>query len=141
VSAERHDHFDPAVEPLEPEKSLGELVGEMTRDVGTLVRQEVELAKVEAREEISRASKGAGMLAAAAVAAWIALLILSLAAAAWLDEAVHPAVALAIVGAMWVIATAVLVPVGRKHLQNMRPLPQTVDTLKEDVQWARQQMS
>jgi hypothetical protein len=100
----------------------------------------VQLAKTEAREEISRASKGAGMLAGAGVAGWIALLLLSLALAAWLDEAVHPAVALLIVGAIWVIAAAVLGATGRKQLQ-MRPLPQTVETLKEDVQWAKQQMS
>jgi uncharacterized membrane protein YqjE len=138
--AETNRTVDPAVEPLEADKSLGELVGEMTRDVGTLVRQEVQLAKTEAREEISRASKGAGMLAGAGVAGWIALLLLSLALAAWLDEAVHPAVALLIVGAIWVIAAAVLGATGRKQLQ-MRPLPQTVETLKEDVHWAKQQMS
>jgi hypothetical protein len=49
-------------------------------------------------------------------------------------------VALLIVGAIWVIAAAVLGATGRKQLQ-MRPLPQTVETLKEDVQWAKQQMS
>jgi uncharacterized membrane protein YqjE len=141
VTTDRDGTYDPAVEPREADKTLGELVGEMTRDVSTLLRQEVQLAKTEAREEISRASRGAAMLAAAGVTAWLALLILSLAVAAWLDEAVHPAVALAIIGAVWVIAAVVLVAVGRKQIQSTRPLPQTVDSLKEDVEWAKQQMS
>jgi hypothetical protein len=141
VTQERDRTYDPAVEPLESEKSLGELVGEMTRDVSTLLRQEVQLAKTEAREEISRASQGAGMLAGAGVAAWLALLLLSLALAAWLDEVMHPAVALLIVGVIWVVAAAVLAAIGRKRLKSVEPLPQTVDTLKEDVQWAKQQMS
>jgi hypothetical protein len=96
---------------------------------------------VEAREEISHAAKGAGTLSIAALAAWIALVMLSLALAAWLDEAVHPAVALLIVGGLWVIAAVVLGLVGRDQLRKLRPLPQTVSTLKEDVEWAKQQMS
>jgi hypothetical protein len=81
------------------------------------------------------------MLAGAGVAAWLALLLLSLALAAWLDEVMHPAVALLIVGVIWVVAAAVLAAIGRKRLKSVEPLPQTVDTLKEDVQWAKQQMS
>jgi uncharacterized membrane protein YqjE len=137
----RSTPFDPAVEPKDPEKSLAELVGDMARDMGDLVRQEIVLAKVEAREEIGRASRGAAMLLGGAIAVLLALIMLSFALAAWLDEVMHPAVALAIVGVLWTIGAAVLATLGREHLRRARPLPQTVSTLKEDVEWAKQQMN
>ncbi|HSN37828.1 MAG TPA: phage holin family protein, partial [Arthrobacter sp.] len=59
--------------------SLGDLLGEVTRDMSTLMRQEVELAKVELRQSATRAGKGAGMLAGAGVAGHFVLLFLSLA--------------------------------------------------------------
>ena len=59
--------------------SLGDLLGDVTRDMSTLMRQEVELAKVELKQSATRAGKGAGMLAGAGVAGHFVLLFLSLA--------------------------------------------------------------
>ncbi|WP_226775895.1 phage holin family protein, partial [Arthrobacter sp. ES1] len=59
--------------------SLGDLLGEVTRDMSTLMRQEVELAKVELKQSAARAGKGGGMLAGAGVAGHFVLLFLSLA--------------------------------------------------------------
>ncbi|TWD48666.1 putative superfamily III holin-X, partial [Arthrobacter sp. AG367] len=59
--------------------SLGELLGDVTRDLSTLMRQEVELAKAELKQSTSRAGKGAGMLAGAGVGGHFVLLFLSLA--------------------------------------------------------------
>ena len=59
--------------------SLGDLLGEVTRDMSTLMRQEVELAKVELKQSATRAGKGTGMLAGAGVAGHFVLLFLSLA--------------------------------------------------------------
>ena len=70
-------------EPLQPEKSLGELVGAMASDLSSLVRQEIELAKVELRDEAKRAGTAAGMFGAAGVGAWMAVIMLSF-ALAWL---------------------------------------------------------
>ena len=72
---------DHVTEPLQPDKSLGELFSELTSDLGQLFRQEVQLAKTEAREEIKQVGKGAGMLAGAGLSAWLALVMLSLALA------------------------------------------------------------
>jgi len=58
---------------------LGELLSDLTRDVSTLMRQEVELAKVELKESATKAGKGAGMMAGAAWAGHLTVLFLSLA--------------------------------------------------------------
>jgi uncharacterized membrane protein YqjE len=132
---------DLTTEPKRPEMSLGELFSEMTSDVSTLFRKEIELAKVEAREEVGRTKQAAIMFGIAGVSALLALAMLSTALAWWLDEAMHPAVAWAIVGALWVIAAAITASMGRKHLKEMQGLPKTKQTIKEDVEWAKQQKS
>jgi uncharacterized membrane protein YqjE len=135
--------YDPATQPKRPELSLGDLVGELTSELSTLFRKEVELAKTEAREEASHAGKAAALLGGAAVAGWLALLMLSL-ALAWLldDEAeLDRAVSFVIVGALWVIGAIILQAVGRNRLAKVRGLPQTKATIKEDVEWAKAQNS
>jgi uncharacterized membrane protein YqjE len=126
-------------EPRRPEQSLGELFGEMTRDISTLFRKEIELAKIEAREEASKAGRGAGMFAGAGLAVWLGLLFLSLALAWLLDQAMNTALAFAIVGVLWAIAAAVLLMRGKKQMKSVKAVPETVNTVKEDVQWAKQQ--
>jgi len=130
-----------ATEPKQADKSLGELFGEMTADLSRLFRQEVELAKVETKEEVARAGRGAGMLGAAAIGAWLALLLLSLALAWLLDDVMNRALAFAIVGVVWAIVALILMTAGKKQLSSMRGLPVTAQTLKEDVQWAQHQKS
>jgi uncharacterized membrane protein YqjE len=129
------------VEPLQPDKSIGELFSELTADLGHLVRQEVELAKTEAREEVKRVGKGAGMLAAAGVGALLALILISFAAAWLLDKAMDRGAAFALVALIWAVIAGILALVGKKQLAAAKPLPQTVETLKEDVQWAKAQKS
>jgi len=133
--------WDPATQPKRPERSLGELFGEMTSEVSTLFRQEVQLAKTEAKYEASLAAKGIGMFAGAGVAAWMALLFVSLALAWLLDQAMNTALAFLLVGLIWVIAAAVLAFVGKSRIKSVEPLPTTVQTIKEDVEWAKQQKS
>lgn len=128
---------DLRTEPKRADQSLGELFSDVTRDLGQLFRDEVQLAKVEAKEEMRTTAKGAAAMAAGGVAALLFLIMASTALALWLDEAMHPAIAFAIVALVWAIAAAVLVMMGRKRLQQVRPLPQTTETLKEDVQWAQ----
>jgi uncharacterized membrane protein YqjE len=130
-----------AVEPLQPDKSIGELFGELTADLGHLFRQEVQLAKTEAREEMQRVGQGLGMVAAAAISALLALTLVSFAAAWWLNKAMDRGLAFALVAVFWIIVGAVLASVGKKRLAAAKPLPQTVDTLKEDMRWAKAQTS
>ena len=129
-------------EPKAPEKSLGQLFSELTSDLSTLMRKEVELAKVETKQEVSRAGKAGGMLGGGAFAGYFALLFLSFALAWLLDEWMHTALAFLIVGLLYAVVAAVLVVRGRARLQSVNPVPQqTVETLKEDVQWAKAQRS
>jgi F0F1-type ATP synthase assembly protein I len=133
--------YDPATDPKRPELSLGELVAEMTSDLSTLFRKEIELAKTEARDELKQAGKASGMLGAAALAGWMAVLLLSLALTWLLDQAMNTALAFAIVGVLWVIAAFILQRTGRAALGRIRGLPTTRDTIKEDVEWAKAQKS
>jgi F0F1-type ATP synthase assembly protein I len=132
---------DLATKPLQPDKSLGELFGELTSDMGTLFRKEVELAKLEAKDELKQGGKAAGMFAGAGLGAWMAVLFLSLALAWLLDQAMNTALAFAIVGVVWAIVAAVLAQSGKKKMAAVKPLPQTTQTIKEDAEWARTQKS
>jgi uncharacterized membrane protein YqjE len=129
---------DPA-EPYpldEPEKSLGDLVGELTRDFGQLVTDHIRLARVEIVDDLKKAGRGAGMMGGGAIAGWIAALILSLAAAWGLAEAVDTWLAFLIVGAVWLIVAGVLVTTGKKALEEVDPVPtETIRELEKDKQW------
>lgn len=130
-----------ATEPLAPEKSLGELFGDLTSDLGLLFRQEVELAKTEARAEMKQMGRGAGMLAGAGLSAWMALLLLSLALAWLIDKSLDRGLSFAIVGVVWGVIAAVLAMRGKREASEVKPLPKTVQTLKEDAQWVKTQTS
>ncbi|WP_235509822.1 phage holin family protein, partial [Arthrobacter sp. Soil761] len=111
--------------------SLGELLGDVTRDLSTLMRQEVELAKAELKQSTSRAGKGAGMLAGAGVGGHFVLLFLSL-ALVWALGAIMPlGWSALIVAVIWAIIAAVLASTGRKELKQIKGLPQTGETLSE----------
>ena len=121
-------------------RSLGEIVGDITTDLTTLMRQELDLAKTELKQEVGRAGKGAGMLAGAGVAAHLLLIFISLTATFALDTVMPLWLAALIVTVVWAVITAVLALLGRKALQQSNPqLPETQQSLKEDVAWAKAQ--
>lgn len=124
----------------EDTRSLGAIVGDISADVSALMRQEVELAKTELKQEASRLGKGAGMLGGAGLAGYMTLLFLSLTLMFVLDTWLPLWAAALITAAAWGVAAAVLATTGRKQLQEANPdLPETRQTLKEDVQWAKAQ--
>ncbi len=122
-------------------RSLGEIVGDIASDLTTLVKQELDLAKTEAKKEAVRAGKGAGLLGGAGVVGYLAVLFLSLALMFLLDSWMHTGWAALIVAAIWAVVAAVLAARGRKELKTMNnpPLETTQQTLKEDVAWAKEQ--
>jgi uncharacterized membrane protein YqjE len=132
---------DTDIEPLRPDASLGELLSELTEEFGQLVRKEIELARVETSEELAKAKQAATMGGVAAVSALLALVMLSHALAWLLDEWMHEAIAYGIVGAVWLIAAAALGSTAKRRIGEMRGLPQTKTTIKEDMEWARAQRS
>lgn len=123
-------------------RSLGEIVSEITTDLSALFKQEVELAKVELKQEATKAGKGAGMLAGAGVAGLMVLIFLSMTLMWLLDNVIVLELAAFIVTLLWGVIAGVLALVGRKNLKKANPqLPQTQQTLKEDAQWAKAQRS
>ena len=120
------------------EPSLGELVGQATKDMSTLVRKEIELAKAELSTEVAKAGKGAGMFGGAGVTGLYALTFLSLAAMFGLGAVMPLGWAALIVGAVYLGVTAFLAITGKKAFSDLSPKPErTIKTLKEDAQWAR----
>ena len=133
---------DPTRTPLRPEKSLGELFSDLTTDLGQLFRQEVALARTETADEMSRAAKAGSMLAGGGVIAYLALIMASFALAWLLDEWMHTALAFLLVAVLHAVVAAVMVAQGRQRLREVNVVPQqTVETLKEDVEWAKAQRS
>ena len=115
-------------------------MGDMTSEPSTLMRKEVELAKVELKEEVAKAGKAGGMFGAGAVTGYLALLFASFTVAWLLDEVMHVAPAFLLVAMLHGIAAYLLVSRGRQEIKQVDPVPQqTVETLKEDVEWARAQ--
>lgn len=113
------------------DNSLGELLGDLSRNVSTLMRQEVELAKAELKESVTSAGKGAGMYAGAGLAAHFVVLFLSLAAMFGLALWIGYGWAAVIVAGVWALVGVVLAMLAKKQLRTVKGLPQTADTLKE----------
>ena len=135
---------DAEFDPTRPrdERSLGDIVSDVTQDLTTLIRQEMDLAKTEMKQEVAKVGKGAGMLGGAGLAGWFLLLFLSLTLMYGLDEVMSRWIAALIVAVLWAIVAAVLALTGKKAIKEANPqLPETQQTLKEDVQWARAQKS
>ena len=120
---------DPSAEAAQ--RSVGELVGEVSRDLSTLVRQEIELAKAEAKQSAQRAGKGAGMFGGAGVAGHMVLLFLSLALWWALGTVMGLGWSGLVVAAVWAVVAAVLALRGKKELQSVEGLPQTADSVKK----------
>lgn len=126
---------------LTDDRPLGELVGEMTRDVSLIMRKEVELAKVEIKEEVAKSGKAAGLFGATGAFGYLALIMVSFAAAWGLAALMPVGWAFLIVGVVHAVIAAITGLMGKKTIKSVTPVPeQTVETLKEDVQWAKQQL-
>jgi len=135
------DAADPS-KPAQPDKSLGELLAQLSHDFTELVSTQVELAKTEIKDEATRAGKGVGLLGGAAFAGYLAIVLLSFAAAWGMDAVMPTGWAFLIVGAVWAVVAGVLFVTGRDRLRAVHPVPpQTKQALKEDIAWARQQTS
>jgi hypothetical protein len=122
------------------DRPIGDLVKDLAGQTSTLVRQEIQLAQAELTSKGKVAGRGAGMLAGAGVAALLALGALTACLIAALDTAMPLWLAALIVTLLWGVIGAVLAARGRKELQQATPpVPQTVETVKEDIQWAKTQ--
>ena len=124
------------------ERSLGDLFSDLSRETTTLVRQEVQLAKAELTQSATEAARGIGMLVAGGAVAYAGLFFVLLAIVFGLIEAGWDAwLAALVVGLVVVALGAVLVLRARESLKPANLAPRhTVETLKEDQQWAKDQI-
>ena len=121
------------------EQPIGELLKQLSQETTTLVRQELELAKAEMAEKGKKAGRGAGMFGGAGVVGFLALGALTAALILALDTGMKAWLAALIVGVVYAAIAGVLALTGKKEVQQATPpVPeQTVDSVKEDVQWAK----
>ncbi|MGC4754842.1 phage holin family protein [Micromonospora trifolii] len=121
-----------APEKERTQASVGELIGDVTRDMSTLVRKEVELAKAELREEVSQAGKAGGMFGGAALAGFLAVLFVSYALWWGLSNTMDQGWAALIVAVLWAAVAGGLLINARTQLKRARAvLPRTKQTARE----------
>lgn len=111
--------------------SLGDLLGEVTKDLSTLMRQELELAKAELKQSATRAGKGAGMLGGAGYAGSMVILFLSIALWWALGTLIGGGWSGVVVALIWAVIALILFLVGRKQLKEINGAPKTVESLKK----------
>jgi TRAP-type C4-dicarboxylate transport system permease small subunit len=131
------------VQARNDERSLGELFGELARDMGLLMRQEVELATSEMTRKVARAAQDVAMVAVGGLIIYagllgiLAALVIGLAAAglSWWQAALVVGVVAAVIGAL-------LMQRGLAALKHTDLAPRAaLESLKEDTQWAKDRMS
>ena len=112
--------------------SVGQLLGEVSKDLSTLMRQELELAKAELKVEAKKAGQGAGMFGAAGFAGYMVLMFLSFALWWALANVMDTGLAALIVAVLWGVVAAVAFVLGRKKFAQVNPKPErTVETLQQ----------
>jgi uncharacterized membrane protein YqjE len=120
------------------EQSIGDLLKRLSQETSTLVRQEMALARAELTEQGKRAGTGAGMLGGAGVAGLLTLGALTATVIGVLDTGMAFWLAALIVTVIWAAVAGVLALQGRNKIKEATPpAPQTVETVKEDVRWAK----
>jgi hypothetical protein len=118
--------------------SLGELVATATRDLSSLMHQEIELAKVEIKRDVVAAGLGAGMFGGAGFTALLGLIFVSISAAYGLHWLGVPlGWSFFAVGAAYFLLAGLLALTGKKSLSRISPPEKTLETLKDDASWAR----
>jgi uncharacterized membrane protein YqjE len=122
-----------------PDRSLSDILQDTIRNVQEIVRSEVRLAKTELREEAVKAKSSAMLLGVGAVTAIFAAMFLLLTAVYALALVMPSWAAALIVGTTLAVIATVMVTTSVKRLKQIHPTPErTVETIKENVEWAKQ---
>src|ERR1700730_17589760 len=127
---------------VDDDRSIGQLLGDVTRELQALVRKELELARAETKEELQRAGAAGKRFGVAGLAGYFAVVMLSF-AAAWALTAIMPTGwGVFAVGAVFGLFAGARARQGGRRLREFHPVPQeTAETLKEDVQWLKSRKS
>ena len=124
------------------DRSLGQLFGDLSRQLTTLVKQEIELARTETTSRVTSLGRDAAMLGAGAALAYAALLVGLVGIAILLaDLGLEPWIAFVVVALIVGAIAVVLIQQGRTRLQRADLAPrQTIETIKEDAAWAKERV-
>src|ERR671917_2648777 len=129
------------MQPSRDDRSLGELFSELAQETSTLVRQEVDLAKTEMSQKASRVGKDVGFLAAGGAVAYAGLLAVLAGIIVLLGQIIPMWLSALLLGLVVAGVGYVLVREGLEALKREELAPrQTIETIKEDQQWAKDQM-
>lgn len=124
------------------ERSLGELFSELATETSNLVKQEVSLAQAELTQKATKAGKNVGYLVVGGAIAYAGLLAIIAAVIIGLSHVVSAWIAALLVGIIITVVAVVMIMSALSALKNMSMTPtQTVETIKEDAQWLKNQVS
>jgi xanthine/uracil permease len=126
----------------EDSRGIGDLLGDLGRQVSTLVRKEIDLARVEVTSSIGRMGRGAGMAGAGGALLYAGVLVLLAAIVFGLVELGLDAwLAALIVAAVALVAGGVIASMGVKQIQSTEMAPtQTAESVRENVEFVKEQM-
>jgi uncharacterized membrane protein YqjE len=116
-----------------------ELIHEIIGDVQEIVRSEVRLAKTEAKEEAGKAGSAAGMFGAAGVFGLFGLALFEAMAVVLWAMLMPLWIAFLVMGLISLCTAGIFFALGRDRWRKVHPLPNTVTTIKEDLEWAKNQ--
>jgi uncharacterized membrane protein YqjE len=127
--------------PESYDRSLGDLLKDLMADISVLIRQEIALARIEMTNKAKIYARASAMMAVAAVLALFAMGVLTACIILAINVALPAWLAALIVGVVYLIIAGVFILVGMARLRRAgKPMPeQTIETIKEDISWARQQ--
>jgi hypothetical protein len=127
--------------PLQSQRSVSEVLQDIFGNLQQIIRDEFRLARAEVEGEARRAARPASILAAGTVLGLYGLGFLLLAAVYGLSMVIAPWLAALLVGAVLAVVAAVLISSGRNRLRQIDPVPEkTVQSMKENVQWTKEQI-
>jgi uncharacterized membrane protein YqjE len=120
-------------------RSISSVLHDIVQNMQDIVRSQLRLARIELGEEIAKAKTAGILLAMGAVSGALAVLFALLAAVFALSRVMPDWAAALIVAGVIGIVGGVMFSAGRRRLREVHPIPgDTVETVKEDVQWAKQ---
>jgi hypothetical protein len=130
------------MEARRDDRSLGQLLGDLSRQISTLVRQEIDLARTETTARVTAVSRDAALIGAGAALGYAGLLFVLAALVALLIQAgLDPWLSALLVGAVTLAIGGALVWRGREGLRTTKVVPElTIETLKDDAGWAKEQI-
>jgi hypothetical protein len=123
------------------ERSIGQLFSDLSRQLSTLVRQEIALARVEMTSRVTSAGRGAAMVGAGGALVYAgALAVVAAIVLLLIQGGIDPWLAALIVGIVIAAIGGVLVMTGRSTIANTDLTPRrTIETIRDDTEWAKEQ--